>query len=301
VHVTQVFVDAPFGMNGGNPGDQTPFAQLAWDCQCLATSFASDGALIPAPSEVADALVTPEIRVVLTKTVVPNIETVVMKDAGAYGLLDLKNHPVVTMTTTSGMTAIGLDGFYDPESSPVSLPPGPSLVVFPAAPLASGTEYQISVQKLIGEDDNAPFSQPAGGGPDKQTNPAAFTTKFTTQPLVILQQSPADLGGVSAMAPDCGMVQLIATAPLDPATMTTTAGGTATVTATGVPLPGAWTADPTTPNAVDFTPTATGTCAAGMGGAFAPATTYTVTVTTGVKDTGGAALSAGWTQAFTTM
>jgi hypothetical protein len=205
-----------------------------------------------------------------------------MRDSGSYGLLDLKNDPMVTLST--GGTPIGLDGFVDPESAQDPS----SLMVFPAAPVASGQTYLLTVQGGVGVDGQR-FLQPAS--PTFPKASPVFTMSFATQGLAVVGQTPLDPPGGDAMAPVTTSLQLLFTAPADPTTFTATS---APLTAAGSPSPvaGTWNPDPSVPNAIDFVPAST----------LAPATTYTIHLAAGViKDTGGAPLPTPYSGSFTTL
>ncbi len=132
-----------------------------------------------------------------------------------------------------GGTEIAYDGWYDPTGNAVTLPPGPSLLIYPLDFVATSTTCTLTINDNVVDKEGRPV-------PEAQRNDAAYT--WTLSPLAIAGTDPAADDDTAELATDGAIVisfnSLIdaATAAGDIVLNDGTADVAATITADGTDL-----------------------------------------------------------------
>jgi hypothetical protein len=128
-------------------------------------------------------------------------ELVIVRDETGQPARDPYGNPVLRGTLVSSQPVIltcneqpvAYDGFYNPSGNHLSLPPGPSLVIRPLGPVATGARCTVEV--VEGE------SNPGFGVFDKAGNPVSAEDRgpfeFQIAPLAITDASPSGATGVT--------------------------------------------------------------------------------------------------------
>lgn len=146
-------------------------------------------------------------------------ELVVVRDETGEPERDAYGNPVMRGTLvrsqpvsfTCNGQPVAYDGFYNPSGNHLSLPPGPSLVIRPLEPIATGATCTVEV--VEGE------TSPGFGVFDKAGNPVSDEDRgpFTFQivALVVADATPSEVEGVGVE------VKPLVTfnAPIDPASL----------------------------------------------------------------------------------
>ncbi len=104
-----------------------------------------------------------QVRVVFDELLDPNVEVLYDSDTGGPCTDDsitcdgsiATTNPV---TLTCGGVDVAYDGFYDPTGNAVTLPPGPSLVIFPLDFVATSSDCSVSVNGTVHDKDNNPVA-----------------------------------------------------------------------------------------------------------------------------------------------
>ncbi|MGK2963136.1 MAG: Ig-like domain-containing protein, partial [Gemmatimonadaceae bacterium] len=186
------------------------------------------------------------------------------------------SEPMNTATINTGTFTLRLTSGGGNLAGAVAWNGGTNTATFtPAAPLAQGTSYTATVST---------GARDAANNPMTAAKVWTFTTIDNTAPTVTAVVPKNDSIGV----PTSSTVRVTFSEPMNPATITTS---TITVrnTLTTAPVAGTMSYDAATRTAI-FTP-----------GGLSNLTSYTVTVTTGVKDVAGNQLAAPFTSTFTTI
>jgi hypothetical protein len=209
------------------------------------------------------------VRLIFDELLDPNVEDLETVDGVTFGTI-AETMPV---TVTCNDAEIAYDGFYDPSGNHLSYPPGPGLVVTAAEFVPTSSQCSISINAGVTDKDGVEV-------PSDQRGPY----EFAVAALAVYGVAPAEAEeGVDPAA----TVDIEFNAPIDIATVAASItfeddGGTAVPFT--VELAPADPADPeagTIPNIVSLVPDAP----------LDPATTYTVTIDSGIADIGGGALT----------
>jgi hypothetical protein len=209
------------------------------------------------------------VRFVFDELLDPDVETLEEVDGLTFGSL-AETQPV---TVTCNDTDLTYDGFYDPSGNHLSYPPGPGLVVQVTDFVATGSSCSVAINAgdVVDKDGEAV--------PDNQLGPY----DFSIAPLAVYSTAPADTEeGVDP----AGRITIELNAPINLATVEAAvtledeAGNPVAFTVENTPVDPADPAAGTIPNLVDLVPNS-----------LDPNATYTVTISSGIEDVAGGALT----------
>lgn len=210
-------------------------------------------------SKVMDALPNGwYVRIIFDELLDPDIEELRPGEEGIGGHID-GTQPV---TLRCAGADVPYDGYWDPSGNHLSYPPGPALVVEPGEFVASGTsDCEVALREGVVVDKDGEAVPGAQLGP----------YGFGIAPLSIYEISPSDESeGVALDA----TITVTFGAPIDVATVE---GRIVLTDADGAVIPAAARIVEDDDTTVELTPT----------DGLTPATTYTVTVSSGVTDIAG--------------
>lgn len=195
------------------------------------------------------------VRIAFDELLDPSIETLDM--ANGTGSIAGAN-PV---TIVCGGTTLAYDGFYQPSGSHLTDPPGPALVIEPSDVVPGGATCTVEILDAVRDKSG-------------NTVPAAERGPFSFQlaPFTIVGTNPQD--GTEGLDADAvlavGFNNLVDEASLAGRVSVADGGGAVAVDVT---------VDMESPDAISIAPSA---------GTFDVDTTYTVTISAGILDLGGA-------------
>ena len=212
------------------------------------------------------------VRIAFDELLDPSIET--LDVANGTGSISGSN-PV---SIECAGTTLAYDGFYQPSGSHLTDPPGPALVIEPTDVIPAGTNCTISILDSVRDK-----------GGNQVPSAARGPFSFQLAPFAVVGTNPQD--GTEGIDADAvlGVVfnNLVDEASLAGRVEVADGGGPVAIDVSVDMTP----EDPTSETTVLIAPSA---------GTFAVDTSYTVTLSAGIVDQGGAALAADFVFTFTT-
>jgi hypothetical protein len=218
------------------------------------------------------------VRVIFDELLDPDIEDLETDENGVVTGHIADTQPVVL--SCNGVE-LDYDGYYDPSGNHLSFAPGPSLVVTPAAFVATGSDCEVTLADNVVDKDG-----------DSVPNDQVGAYEFSVAVLSVYGSEPADESEGVALD---STVSVTFGAPIN---LTSAAGLIVVTDADDVEVAGELSLHTDEKGAVDDETTVVFTPAAPL----AASTTYTLTVSDGIEDIegGGLVQEAPFTASFTT-